>query len=82
MKAIKLTPEQYRRSLNSKSDHLWVYNKNINFGSPQFCIVLDNDKNICDFELSKLFGEGHFMDGSVSPNDKSQMFYDVFYIKK
>ena len=62
MKAIKLTQEQFQRSLNANVDHVWVYNKNINDkkihknsislnmynGKPQFCIVVDYDKNLND----------------------------------
>ena len=95
MKAIKLTQEQFQRSLTAKVDHVWVYNKNFNSkkihrngislnrynGKPQFCIVLDYDKNIIDQDLEKLFGKGCFKNGGVSPDDREQMIYDSYYIK-
>lgn len=95
MKAIKLTQEQFKRSLEAKVDHLWVYNKYINSkkthrngmslnrysGKPQFCIVLDYDKNITDQDIEKLFGRGCFINGGVSPDDREQMIYDSYYIK-
>ena len=95
MKAIKLTQEQFQRSLNAKVDHVWVYNKNINDkkihrngislnmynGKPQFCIILDDEKNIQDHELEQVFGKGCFINGGVSPDDKEQMIYDSYYIK-
>ena len=95
MKAIKLTQEQFQRSLNAKVDHVWVYNKNINDkkihrngislnmynGKPQFCIILDDEKNIQDHELEQVFGKGFFINGGVSPDDKEQMIYDSYYIK-
>tara|TARA_R110000803_G_C11752371_1_gene292671 strand:+ start:93 stop:386 length:294 start_codon:yes stop_codon:yes gene_type:complete len=95
MKAIKLTQKQFQRSLNAKVDHVWVYNKNINDkkihrngislnmynGKPQFCIILDDEKNIQDQELEQIFGKGFFINGGVSPDDKEQMIYDSYYIK-
>lgn len=95
MKAIKLTNEQYKRSLKAKVEHLWVYNKYTNSkkthinsfslnnfkGKPQFCIVIDYDEHIQDQELEKIFGKGSFINGGVSPDDKEQMIYDSYYIK-
>ena len=95
MKAIKLTQEQFQRSLNAKVDHVWVYNKNINSkkihrngislnmykGKPQFCIVVDYDKNLQDYQVEQIFGKGYFINGGVSPDDKEQMVYDSYYIK-
>ena len=95
MKAIKLTQEQFQRSLKANVDHVWVYNKNINSkkihrngislnrynGKPQFCIIIDYDKHIQDQELEKIFGKGYFINGGLSPNDKEQMIYDSYYIK-
>ena len=95
MKAIKLTQEQFQRSLNAKVDHVWVYNKNINDkkihrngislnmynGKPQFCIVVDYDKNLHDYQVEEIFGKGYFINGGVSPDDKEQMVYDSYYIK-
>jgi hypothetical protein len=95
MKAIKLTQEQFQRSLKAKVDHLWVYNKYVNSkkthrdgislnmhkGKPLLCIVIDDDKNIYDHDLDKLFGKGCFVNGGVSPNDREQMIYDSYYIK-
>ena len=95
MKAIKLTQEQFKRSLKANVDHVWVYNKNINSkkihrngislnrynGAPQFCIVLDYNNDIQDFHVEEIFGKGYFMNGGVSPYDKEQMIYDSYYIK-
>ena len=95
MKAIKLTSEQYKRSLKGKVEHLWVYNKNINNkkihnnsiflnkwnGNPQLCVIIDQDKNIQDQELEKIFGNGSFINGAVSPFDKEQMSFDCYYVK-
>ena len=95
MKAIKLTQEQFQRSLNAKVDHVWVYNKNINDkkihrngislnmynGKPQFCIVVDYDKNLHNYQVEEIFGKGYFINGGVSPDDKEQMIYDAYYIK-
>tara|TARA_R100000541_G_scaffold23737_3_gene33521 strand:- start:2107 stop:2403 length:297 start_codon:yes stop_codon:yes gene_type:complete len=95
MKAIKLTDEQFKRSLKGNVEHLWVYNKKINDkkihnnsfslnqwkGKPQMCVVIDDDKNIQDYQLEKIFGKGSFINGAVSPCDKEQMVYDCYYIK-
>jgi len=95
MKAIKLTQEQFQRSLKAKVDHLWVYNKNINSkkihrngislnrynGKPQLCIVLDDEKNLHDHQIEAMFGKGYFINGGVSPDDREQMIYDSYYIK-
>ncbi len=95
MKAIKLTQEQFQRSLKGNVDHVWVYNKNINSkkihrngislnrynGKTQFCIVVDYDKNLNDYQVEEIFGKGHFINGGVSPDDKEQMLYDSYYIK-
>ena len=95
MKAIKLTQEQFKRSLKGNVDHVWVYNKNINSkkihrngislnrysGAPQFCLVLDYNKNLQDFQVEEIFGKGYFINGGVSPYDKEEMIYDSYYIK-
>ena len=97
MKAIKLSQEEFKRSLNSnKVDHLWIYNKSINDkkihnngislnkwnGRPQICIVLDRDSKIQDRDIERMFGKGSFINGAVSPDDKEQMVFDTYYISK
>ena len=96
MKAIKLTTEQYQRSLKSKLNHLWIYkrqdttqrthNNSIflgrTIGEPFGCLVIEYDSIICDKEIEQLFGKGAFIDGAVSPDDKQGMRFDSFYIKK
>lgn len=94
-KVIKLTHPQYLRSLqNSNMIHLWLYNRNINGkkthrngislnmwkGAPQLCVVLEQNMTINDKEIERIFGTGSFIYGAVSPNDKEQMFTDVYYI--
>ena len=95
MRTVKLNEDQYQRSLKSRDmDHLWVYNKNVNSkkihnfgtslskwnGAPQLCIVIDNNENISDDDLSKIFGKGSFINGAVSPDDKEQMAFETYYI--
>ena len=96
MKAIKLTKEQYHRSLKAKNiNHLWLYSKSDTtkrthnnsifltrtIGEPIACIVTEYNSCICDDSIEKLFGIGAFIDGAVSPNDKECMMVDSFYIK-
>ena len=95
MKAIKLTHEQYQRSLKSKMNHLWLYSKNETtqrthnnsiflsrtIGLPFACLVIEYDACIYDKDIEKLFGKGTFIDGAVSPDDKENMNVDSFYIK-
>lgn len=96
MKAIKLTQEQYHRSLKAKNiNHLWLYSKSDTtqrthnnsifltrtIGEPIACIVTEYNSCICDKSIEKLFGRGAFIDGAVSPNDKECMMVDSFYIK-
>ena len=50
-------------------------------GKPQFCIVVDYDKNLNDHQVEEIFGKGSFINGGVSPDDKEQMVYDSYYIK-
>ncbi len=97
MKAIKLTSEQYQRSLKARMNHLWLYRRQDTaqrrhnhhsiflgrtVGDPFACLVIEYDSNIQDHDLEKLFGAGTFMDGAVSPPDKENMHCDVFYIKR
>ena len=95
MKAIKLTHEQYQRSLKSKMNHLWLYSKNETtqrthnnsiflsrtIGYPFACLVIEYDACICDKDIESIFGKGTFIDGAVSPDDKENMNVDVYYVK-
>jgi len=95
MKAIKLTTEQYKRSLNSRMNHLWLYSKNETtqrthnnsiflsrtIGIPFACLVVEYDGCICDEDIEDVFGKGVFLDGAVSPNCKENMNVDVYYVK-
>lgn len=97
MKAIKLNNEQYQRSLNAKNiNHLWLYRREDTYqrthnnsifrcrtiGMPFACLVVEYDRTISDEEVEKVFGKGVFLDGAVSPCDKDNMVYEVFYLKK
>lgn len=96
MKAIKLTPEQYQRSLKARGmNHVWIYSKNDTtqrthnnsiflsktIGEPFACLVLEYDGLVCDSDIEKVFGKGSFTDGAVSPYDKENMNVDVYYVK-
>jgi len=95
MKAIKLTPEQYERSIKAGMSHLWLYSKNETtqrthnnsiflsrtIGEPFACLVVEQDGSIFDGDIEKVFGKGAFYDGAVSPNDKENMRFDVYYVK-
>lgn len=96
MKAVKLTTEQYQRSLNAKGfDHIWLYsrydttqrthNNSIfltkTIGQPFACLVLEYNSSLCDDDIKIIFGKDVFIDGGVSPDDKENMRLDVFYIK-
>ena len=95
MKAIKLTSEQYQRSLKAGMNHLWLYFKNKTtqrthnnsiflsrtIGEPFACLVVEYDGCIYDKDIEKVFGKGVFYDGAVSPNDKENMMVDVYYVK-
>ena len=95
MKAIKLTSEQYQRSLTAKMNHLWLFsnldttqrthNNSIfltrTIGRPIACLVVERNGSICDEDIEQVFGKGIFIDGAVSPDDKEKMNLDVFYIK-
>jgi len=97
MKAIKLNQEQYERSLKNKNiNHLWLYRRedtyqrthnnsiflNRTTGMPFACLVVEYDRTIYDEDIERVFGKGVFWDGAVSPYDKENMVYDVFYLKK
>jgi hypothetical protein len=97
MKAVKLTAEQYNRSLKAKEfNHVWLYNTQTStqrthnnsifltktIGQPVACLVIEYSSDICDNDLEKVFGKGTFFDGAVSPDDKENMHIDVYYIKK
>ena len=95
MKLIKLTSEQYQRSLKSQINHLWLFSKtettqrthnnsiflSKTIGDPFACLVIEYDSTICDNDLKKLFGKDVFFDGAVSPFDKENMSYPIYYIK-
>ena len=95
MKAIKLTSEQYQRSLKARINHLWLYSKNdtsirthnnsifLNrvVGLPFACLVVEYDKVICDEDIQDVFGKDVFIQGGVSPDDKENMNVDVYYVK-
>jgi hypothetical protein len=96
MKAIKLTTEQYKRSLYAPNiKHLWLYrsqettqrthNNSIflgrTIGQPFACLVVEYDGRFSDVDLEEVFGKGAFYDGAVSPDDKENMFVDVYYVK-
>jgi hypothetical protein len=95
MKALKLTSDQYQRSLKAKINHLWIYrtretrqrthNNSIflgkTIGDPFACLVVEYDKNISDDDIKKIFGKDAFCNGAVSPDDKERMNFDVFYVK-
>jgi hypothetical protein len=96
MKAIKLTQEQYKRSLSNKNfNHIWLYSKtetskrthnnsiflSRTIGLPFACLVLECNGCMCDADLQKVFGKDVFYDGSVSPDDKVNMNVDVYYVK-
>jgi hypothetical protein len=95
MKAIKLTSEQFQRSLKARMNHLWLYSKNQTtqrthnnsiflsrtIGEPFACLVVEYDGFICDEDIQKVFGKDVFYDGGVSPDDKENMNVDVYYVK-
>jgi hypothetical protein len=97
MKAIKLTQEQYKRSLKfgTGMNHLWLYSKNQTtqrthnnsifltrtIGEPFACLVVEYDGTMYDKDLQKVFGYDIFIDGAVSPDDKENMNVDVYYVK-
>jgi hypothetical protein len=92
MRAIKLTQEQYIRSLKSNLSHEWVMDsasavkptRNSIFsrysGPMLACIV--SDGSLSDYDIKKIFGPTAFIDGPVSPGDKDCIPVDVFYIKR
>lgn len=97
MKAIKLNQEQYKRSLKAGDiDHIWLYRREDTYrrthnnsiflgrtiGSPFACLAIERDRTIYHEEIERVFGKGVFCDGAVSPPDKENMKYDVFYLKK
>lgn len=96
MKAIKLTSEQYQRSLSAKNfTHVWLYSKtetkqrthnnsiflSRTIGEPFACLVMEYDGCMYDSDLKKVFGKEVYYDGGVSPDDKQNMNVDVFYVK-
>jgi len=95
MKLIKLTTEDYQRSLKAKINHLWVYSKyhttqrthnnsiflSRTIGDPMACLVIEYDATIWDEQIEKIFGKGAFIDGAVSPEDKENMTVPCYYIK-
>lgn len=96
MEAIKLKTEQYQRSLKANINHLWLYRKQETtrrthnnsiflgrtIGEPFACLVIEYDRVINDLDIERIFGKGYFVDGAVSPDDKENMRFDSFYIKK
>lgn len=96
MTPIRLTQEQYRRSLSDKKfTHVWLYSRtetkqrthnnsiflSRTIGVPFACLVMENEGCMCDEDLQKVFGKDVFYDGAVSPDDKKNMNVDVYYIK-
>lgn len=95
MRAIKLTNEQYQRSLKANMNHLWLYSKynttqrthnnsiflTKTIGMPFACLVIEYNSVLSDYDIEKVFGKGVFCDGAVSPNDKENMNVDCFYVK-
>jgi hypothetical protein len=95
MRTVKLTQEQYQRSLKANMNHLWLYSKNDTSqrthnnsiflsrtnGLPFACLVVEYDGCICDEDIEQVFGKGTFYDGAVSPDDKENMNVDVYYVK-
>ena len=94
-KTIKLTSEQFQRSLKANMNHLWLYSNNDTeqrthnnsiflrktIGKPFACLVVEYDKCIYDKDIEDIFGKGSFIDGGVSPDDKENMNVDCFYVK-
>jgi hypothetical protein len=95
MKLIKLSTEQYQRSLKARMNHLWLYTKNDTtqrthnnsiylsrtVGEPFAVLVVEYDGIICDEDIEKVFGKGTFYDGALSPYDKENLNVDVYYVK-
>jgi hypothetical protein len=96
MTPIRLTQEQYKRSLSDKKfTHVWLYSKSDTtqrthnnsiflsrtIGMPFACLVMENEGCMCDEDLQKVFGKDVFYDGAVSPDDKQNMNLDIYYIK-
>ena len=97
MKAIKLTTDDYKRSLKARNmNHLWLYRKfdttqrthnnsvflTRTIGEPFACLVVEYDRALCDEDIEKIFGKGAFYNGGVSPEDKQFMDVDAFYLTK
>ena len=96
MTPIRLTQEQYKRSLSDKKfTHVWLYSRietkqithnnsiflSRTIGVPFACLVMENEGCMCDEDLQKVFGKDVFYDGAVSPDDKQNMNVDIYYIK-
>ncbi len=97
-KIIKLTLEQFKNSLKNRDlDHFWVYNydvmyqRNINDNGislnrynkkPSLCLVIENGRSLYGINLQAFFGEGAFLNGGVSDDEKENMTCEVYYIKK
>lgn len=96
MTPIRLTQEQYQRSLsNNYFTHVWLYSKSDTtqrthnnsiflsrtIGVPFACLVMENEGCMCDADLQKVFGKDVFYNGAVSPDDKQNMNVDIYYIK-
>lgn len=86
MKAIKLTPKQYQRSLKSRINHLLLYSENgtkqrTNNNSIFGCLVCEYNGYILEDDIEKIFGKGIYIKGSVMPEDKENINVDVYYIK-
>lgn len=95
MTPIRLTQEQYQRSLsNNYFTHVWLYSKSDTtqrthnnsiflsrtIGMPFACLVIERDNGICDADIQEVFGKDVFLDGAVSPDDKENMNVDVYYV--
>ena len=72
MKAIKLTTDDYKRSLKVRNmNYLWLYRKfdttqrthnnsiflTRTIGEPFACLVVEYDRTLCDDDIEKIFGK-------------------------
>lgn len=94
-KARKLTQEEFERSRKARGiEHLWLYMRqettqrthhnsiflDKTVGQPYACIVVKEDLRFTDSDLQRIFGQGAFYDGAVSPDDLDNMRFPVYYI--
>jgi len=96
MKAIKLTKEEFQRSINAKKiQHLWLYSKyntsqrphnNGIFmfrtsGVPSACIVSLDNYCFCDEDIEATFGKGYFIEGGPSNDEIKNLLVPAYYVK-